>query len=147
MTAVPSAPHTTTLSATLHAYGRIPWVGLAAVLDEATTAWADYHGFHIGHAPTEAPPYSHVWAWTGNWLLRARIDGSHAIVAVLCMAGPPPAGLPTSVPERVHVTQRRSNTWPSETRRVGPLADTVGGRSVLLHQIDGERPVTFVELR
>jgi hypothetical protein len=136
--------------ATLHACGRLPWSELLSLIGDAPTAWADYHGFHIGAAPTQPPPYTHLWAWQpggqSGWLLRARIDGAHAIVGVLQIGDDRPAGLAAHTPEAVRYTKRTSHTWLGTEKRVGRLHPDVVDRGVQLYEVDGESPVTFVSL-
>lgn len=135
----------TIIPATFTSYGRVPWAALTQALRGATAAWADYDGFHIGEAPVAAPPYTHVWAWADDWLLRARIDGEQAIVATLHLTGRAPVDIDPGAPASpVKVTRYLSRTWPSDEQRVGPLAEEVTGRLVELYQLDGTHPITFV---
>jgi hypothetical protein len=134
---------------TLYAYGRVLWTDLAAALGGATTGWADYHGFHIGACPVQAPPYTHLWAWTDGWLLRARIDGADAIAGVLVIGDDPiPHGLTPvrSEPVRYSVTHT-ARTWLADAKRVGPLPPEVTGRTVTLYEVAGENPLTFIQMK
>jgi hypothetical protein len=133
--------------ATLHGYGRITYKDLVSALGGVAAAWADYDGFHLDAAPTTAPPYTHLWAWTSTWMLRARIDATDAIVGVLSLNGSTPPGLTPHTTEPVTYTRLESHTWPGRERRVGPLDPTLTDRPVDLYQIDGEHPVTFIHLR
>jgi hypothetical protein len=134
-------------TATLHGYGRLPWSALVAALAAVPAAWADYHGFHLGQAPSQPPPYTHLWAWTPGWLLRGRIDGAHVIAAVLQMDGTIPSGLtPRSSPQQVSYVHRLSRTWPGAEKRVGPISPDLADRAVHLYEVGGEYPVTFVRL-
>lgn len=128
---------------TLHAYGQLTWPDLRRVM-VGQAAWADYDGFHIGRPPETAPPYTHLWAWSAQWLLRARVDGERAIVAVLQTDREAPSGLTPLESYDVRCIRRQCRTWPGGEQRVGPLAATVTDRPVELWQVDGERPVTFV---
>ncbi|MDT5024984.1 MAG: hypothetical protein QOE61_1410 [Micromonosporaceae bacterium] len=145
--------------ATLHGYGRIPWTALhRALVAQATdaspvdAAWADYDGFHVGDPPADPPPYTHLWAWTPEWRLRARIDHEHAIVGVLQLGPALPATLhqlrPATAPSpsRVMYTKTTGRTWPSDEKRVGPIPPYLADRAVELHQLDGTHPVTFIGL-
>lgn len=139
----------TSLAATLYGHGRLPWASLAAALPAATTAWADYDGFHIGACPAQAPPYTHLWAWTPQWLLRARIDGATAIVATLGTGaldtgGAVPAGLTPVHTEQVWYVTRVAHTWPATEKRVGRLSPEVTDRQVTLYEVGGQHPITFV---
>ncbi|MBT8225759.1 MAG: hypothetical protein HKP61_22375 [Dactylosporangium sp.] len=134
-------------TATLRGYGRVSWADLVAALTGATAAWADYDGFHIGDPPAAAPPYTHLWGWADGWMLRARLDGDHAIVATLHLDNTAPSGITSRTPgERLSVTRTRSRTWPSTEHRVGKLNGEVADRPVVLYQLDGDRPVTFVRV-
>jgi hypothetical protein len=134
-------------TATLIAYGRIAWDQVTAMLAEAQAAWADYNGFHIGPAPHAPPPYSHLWAWTADWLIRTRIDGQHAIAGALALSGLPGSSPPERWRQEVHFRRVQSQTWPSAEKRVGPLGPEVPGRSADLYMVTGDRPVTFVRVR
>ncbi|MEO3747200.1 hypothetical protein [Plantactinospora sp. B5E13] len=145
--------HTSTTTATgiLHAHGRITWRHLATALhDTDGTAWADYDGFHIGAAPTSPPPYTHLWAWTADWLLRARLDGDAAIVGVL-QTGTTTPQLPHPGPpaatEPITYTIRHAHTWPANENRVGPLNPTITDRPADLYHTHGTHPITFVRIR
>jgi hypothetical protein len=133
-------------SATLHGYGRLSWTALTAALRGVSTAWADYDGFHIGACPAEAPPYTHLWAWTDGWLLRARIDGACAIAGILETGGTAPAALIALRSEPVRYLTRSAHSWPTTEKRVGQLPPEVAGRHVTLYEVDGEHPLTFVRL-
>jgi hypothetical protein len=140
-------------TATLCGYGRLAWPDVVAALEGVDVAWADYDGFHVGALPQAPPPYNHLWAWNDDWLVRARVDGAHAIVGELQVNTVP---VPDSalramrqprLIETVRYTCRESRTWTPGERRVGPLDPAVKGRLVDLYQVDGARPVTFVRAR
>ncbi|BCB74577.1 hypothetical protein GCM10022251_82270 [Phytohabitans flavus] len=133
-------------TATLHGYGRLPWPTLAAALRAVPTAWADYHGFHIGACPDQAPPYTHLWAWTDAWLLRARIDGPSAIVGALEIGPAAPTGLTALHAEQVRYVTRTAHTWPAGEKRVGPLPAQVADQQVTLYEVGGPHPITFVRM-
>ena len=139
----------TTTTAMLHGYGRIRWNQLTAALAGAEAAWADYTGFRIGPAPAEPPPYTHLWAWTTRWLVRARIDANDAIVGALLLDVPDPQApaLEPVVTDRVGYVRRQARTWPTSERRVGPLPPPVADRIVDLYEVPGAHPVTFIGLR
>ncbi|HVB41444.1 MAG TPA: hypothetical protein VNF47_01900, partial [Streptosporangiaceae bacterium] len=131
-------------TADLVGYGRLEWSELARILGGAQTAWAGYDGFHIGHAPSAAPPYSHLWAWTDQWLIRARIDGDQAIVGALILAAAP-AGAPARLmTENVRYERATARTWDADEKRVGPMAPAQAGRPVDVFLVSGAHPVTFV---
>jgi hypothetical protein len=131
-------------TAELVGYGRMPWSRLTAMLAGAEAAWADYDGFHIGPPPAGPPPYSHLWAWNGRWLARARIDGNEAIPGVLVLTGEPGNAPPVVFRETVRYQQARAANWPAAENRAGPLPEGVAGREMALYMIPGEHPVTFV---
>jgi hypothetical protein len=134
-------------TATLIGYGRISWADARLLLTGAEAAWADYEGFHIGPPPQTPPPYSHLWAWTGQWLARLRIDDQTAIVGVLALTAAPASGPPGRDPLPVSFSRSSSSTWPSNEKRVGPLLAGVHGRTADLYQVTGEYPITFVRVR
>jgi hypothetical protein len=133
--------------APLIAYGRVTWDQITRMLAGAQAAWADYDGFRIGAAPESPPPYSHLWAWTADWLARIRVDGQHAIAGVLALCGYPGNFPPEQWRQEVQFHQVRSQTWPPAEKRVGPLGPEVAGRLADLYLVLGERPVTFVRIR
>ncbi|WP_432902537.1 hypothetical protein ACQP1S_02605 [Micromonospora matsumotoense] len=138
-----------TASGVLHSHGRIPWQHLAAALAEADgTAWADYDGFHIGAPPASPPPYTHLWAWTTDWLLRARLDDDTAIVGVLHLGSATPRLDPPPIAaEPITYTIHHARTWPAQEKRVGPLDHTVTDRRTDLYQTAGTHPITFVRIQ
>ncbi len=134
--------------ATVHGYGRVQWADVVATLGPTPAAWADYDGFHLAPAPRQPPPYTHLWAWAPEWLLRARIDGPHAIVAVLQTGSHAPDGLtPRRSEPSVPFVRRISRTWPAKERRIGPLTSGVTDRAVELYEVRGQAPVTFIGMR
>lgn len=120
--------------------GRMTWADAAAgPLAGATCLWQDLDGLHVAPAPFAAPPTSILWGWRGDgWLVRLRLDGGTAYVAV---HGP-------SVQAAVPVVP-----WPVNEGRVagsvrhGPGRDS-GGTGAAYEQVvvdaDGLGPVTFV---
>lgn len=134
-------------TATLIAYGRVAWDQITAMLAGAQAAWADYDGFHVGASPESPPPYSHLWAWTEDWLARIRIDGTHAIAAVLALRGQPGNPPPEQWRQDVQFLEAQSQTWPPTEKRVGRLGPDVAGQPADLYLVTGERPVTFARIR
>ena len=134
-------------TATLIAYGRVAWDQITRMLAGAQAAWADYDGFHVGAPPESPPPYSHLWAWTADWLARIRIDGQHAIAGVLALRGQPGDSPPEQWRQDVRFHQVQSQTWPPAEKRVGPLGPEVAGRPADLYLVTGEHSVTFVRIR
>jgi hypothetical protein len=146
--ALPAAADAAPGSANLAGYGVRSWTELRAMLADTTAAWADYDGFHVGPPPLEAPPYSHLWAWTADWLLRARIEGQRAVVGVLVLRGDPPAGGSGPVQTwPVEYQRLTSRTWLATESRVGPIQDEVANRLVDQYLLSGQRPTTFVAVR
>lgn len=133
-------------TATLLAYGRIGWPQVARLLMGSRAAWADYDGFHVGAPPASPPPYSHLWAWTADWLARIRIDGQDAIAGVLSLRAEP-ASPPPKWREEVRFREVRSQTWPPGEKRAGPLRPEIAGQAADLYLLAGEHPVTFVRIR
>jgi hypothetical protein len=66
------------------ASGTMSWeAAVAGPLDAATCLWQDLDGLHVGPAPAASPPTSILWAWRDDgWLIRARLDGGTALIAV-----------------------------------------------------------------
>jgi hypothetical protein len=134
-------------TATLIAYGRVPWDQVVRMLAGAQAAYADYDGFHVGDTPPAPPPYSHLWAWTSDWLARIRIDGQHAIAGVLALRGEPGNPPPEQWRHDVQFHEVQSQTWPPDEKRVGQLQPEVAGQLADLYLVTGEQPVTFVRIR
>ena len=133
-------------TADLIGYGRLTWDQLLATIAGAQAAWADYEGFHVGAAPQEPPPYSHLWAWTEQWLLRARIDGAGAITGALALTAEPQAAAEPKLREQVSYQRLSAHTWPADEKRIGPLDPHIAGRPVSLYVVAGPSPVTFAAL-
>jgi hypothetical protein len=126
--------------------GRMSWAdAVAGPLAGATCLWQDLDGLHVQAAPQSAPPTSILWGWAdGRRLVRARLDGDTAFVAVLdCEDGGGPAGAVRTLP------------WSAEDGRVmasrgrGPDARGGGVRAVYEQVVaggigDGTGPVTFI---
>jgi hypothetical protein len=142
----PQRPPADTGTATLHGYGRITWPTLAQALNGLDAAWADYDGFHIATTPTQPPPYTHLWAWSTHWSIRARIDQDHTIVAALHLHGNDPPPLTPILTETVRYTRIHTSTWPAGEQRIGPLPAALADRKFQLDCIEGPRPITFVRL-
>lgn len=69
--------------------GYRPWPQVLAELQGLTCAWADYGGFHETDdldRLSSPPPYSHLWGWSTDRLVRVRIDVDEGVVAVLTSA-------------------------------------------------------------
>jgi hypothetical protein len=131
-------------TAQLIGYGRLTWDELTSLLGDAQAAWADYTGFHLGPPPAQPPPYTHLWAWTGHWLIRARIDGHDAITGALILTTPPVSAPPAQLSEQVTYQRATAHTWPIGEKRVGPLTPDVADHPVDIYLIPGQHPVTFI---
>ena len=134
-------------TADLLGYGRISWDQLTAMLAGAQAAWADYAGFHAGPAPVEPPPYTHLWAWTPQWLARARIEVGTAITGVLALHGEPPQAPAVLSRETVEFQWAHARAWPQEDKRVGRLPGHIAGQPTDIYLIAGDHPITFVAAR
>jgi sugar phosphate isomerase/epimerase len=120
------------------------WDQLVHMLGDAPAAFADYDGFHLGQVPDAAPPYTHLWSWTDDWLLRARIDGENVIVGTLALTGEPEHSEPPIIRENVRYERVTAKTWQQNEKRVGRLHPGITDRPVDVYLIAGERPVTFL---
>lgn len=130
--------------ADLIGYGRISWDQFTAMVSGATAAWADYTGFHIAPPPGSPPPYTHLWAWTSQWLARARIDNGTAIAGVLALAGLPQHAPPVQSRDTVRFQHLQGATWPRTEKRVGQLPPEIAGHPVDIYLIPGKNPITFI---
>ena len=146
-TSLPDLPSQTG-TAELLGYGRISWGQLTSFLADADAeaAWADYSGFHIGPVPAEPPPYSHLWAWSSQWLARVRIDNGTAITGVLALHDEPHSAPPVISRETVQFQHARAATWPQTEKRVG-LAAQRHSRPTRGHLPDPRRPPDHLRRR
>lgn len=112
---------------------------VAGPLAGATCLWQDLDGLHVERAPSAVPPTSILWGWRRDaWLVRLRLDGETAYVAV----HDPTMQAPV-----------RTEPWSLSDGRVaasagrGPAAGD-GGVGARYEQVvvdaDGSGPVTFV---
>ena len=64
--------------------GRMSWAqAVAGPLADATCLWQDLDGLHVPEVPETPPPTTILWAWRpDSWLVRVRLDGDTALVAV-----------------------------------------------------------------
>jgi hypothetical protein len=84
--------------------GYRPWQQVLAELQGLTCAWADYSGFHQTDdldRLDDPPPYSHVWGWSADRLVRVRIDLDEGVGAILT-----PLDLARSTTTPVQVIER-----------------------------------------
>jgi hypothetical protein len=67
--------------------GQMTWSeALAGPLNDATCLWQDLDGLHAEPPPPEAPPTSILWGWRDDALIRVRLDGKDAFIAVVSSA-------------------------------------------------------------
>lgn len=124
--------------------GRMSWAdAVAGPLAGATCLWQDLDGLHVEAAPESAPPTSILFGWlAGTRLVRVRLDGNTALVAVLDCAD----GLPAAV---------RVLPWSPGDGRVQAnhgrgLDRRGGGVGAVYEQVvvggtgDGTGPITFI---
>jgi hypothetical protein len=128
------------------ASGRMPWAdAVTGPLAEATCLWQDLDGLHVSRAPAAPPPTSILWAWRPDaWLVRARLDGHIAFVAVH-----DGTGLARTVPWNTGDGRTDGDLRVAASRGRGPSPDR-GGAGAAYEQIvvdgtsDGVGPVTFL---
>lgn len=137
-----------TITMTLHSWGRLDWADIVGVLRGSTAAWADYGGFHLGPCPADAPPYSHLWAWTEDWRFRVRIDEDGGYLAALGDSTPPPSTPETVAPSHgVVVREAHGIPWGDDgqvPKRVTELASTI--KTIHLFETLEPMPMTFVSV-
>jgi hypothetical protein len=125
---------------TPRASGRMSWTeAVAGPLAGTACLRQDLDGPHVFEAPETPPPASILWAWrAGSWLIRARLDGDTALVAVR-----DGAGLVRTVP------------WGADDGRVAASRDRapsagLGGVCTPYEQVvvdgadDGAAPIPFL---
>jgi len=110
--------------------GYQPWTTVIDELQGLRCAWADYTGFHHDEPPdalVEAPPFSHVWGWSPDRLVRIRVDIDQGVVAILTTTDKGGAGT-----ELVDVVERIALPF-DETQQPSRLI-----------QVLGQSPLVFV---
>ncbi|MCX4429656.1 hypothetical protein [Streptomyces mirabilis] len=125
--------------ARLERIGRLGWVEARALLTGTTCAWADLDGFHVAAAdrvPEHPLHATHLWAWDLRRCLRMRIDGPHALTALL-MPGQDGG-------EQVLVHARPGTPWAKGDQQAGPLPAEAHALSFELIELPGPAPATFV---
>jgi hypothetical protein len=113
--------------------GHRTWNDVRQICAGMTCAWADYDGYHLvkgGGCPAAAPPYSHLWAWSPELLVRVRVDGDHGVVGILTTSAVEPPD--SALFERVEVRERVATSF-----REPPT-------TISLMQVIGAMPVVFV---
>jgi len=126
--------------------GRMSWTEAAAgPLAGATCLWQDLDGLHASPAPQAPPLTSILWAWRpDSWLVRARLDGDIAFVAVH-----DGAGLIRTVPWDVGDGHSAGDLRVAASHGRGPAPD-LGGTGAAYEQVvvegigDGVGPITFL---
>lgn len=126
--------------------GRMSWAdAVAGPLAGATCLWQDLDGLHVEAAPANAPPTSILWGWLDRTrLVRVRLDGSTAFVAVLdCADGGESPGAVRTLPwspgdGRVQASQGRGPDRHGGGVGAAYEQVVVGGIG------DGTGPVTFI---
>jgi len=111
------------------AHGRVTWTQLLLLTDGLTCAWADHQGWHAGACPDSATAYTHVWGWSRDRLLRARIDETDVVVAELVVDGT--AG--QDVPVRV-IPRPEAEPW----------AASIFGEDLVVVRTETNSPIGFV---
>jgi hypothetical protein len=128
--------------------GQMQWsAAVAGPLAGATCLWQDLDGLHVEQAPADPPPASILWAWRpDNWLVRVRLDGNTAFVAVHDGSGAVPAvTVPWDTGERGSAGDGRI----AASRGRGPER-ALGGVGAVYEQVvvdgitDRTGPVTFI---
>jgi hypothetical protein len=135
--------------------GKMTWPEAAAgPLSGATCLWQDLDGLHVEPAPAQPPPASLIWAWRGHdHLVRLRLDGGTAYVAVHQPSAEPPGATAAGSATGAAAYPRRTLAWAEADLRVaarrGPSA-AHGGPGAAYEQIvvdgitDGAGPITFL---
>ena len=124
--------------------GQMTWAeAVAGPLADATCLWQDLDGLHVSPAPRTAPPTSIMWAWRdGPVLIRLRLDGDAAFVALHSGDGPAVRTLPWTIGPNGggdhRVAARR------EAHGSGGSVGAVYEQVVVEGPGDGTGPVTFV---
>lgn len=132
------------MNGTLVGLGTVAWTDLIDLTRGMTCAWADYEGFHVGSCPILAPPYTHLWAWSGDGTrtIRVRIDSGQPIVGMLLLGDHDgPIGAP--LVEDVTVREGGLKSWPVNDRSVGEQEPGVL-TDVRIYDVAGTVPLRFI---
>ncbi|MCX5054663.1 MULTISPECIES: hypothetical protein [unclassified Streptomyces] len=125
--------------ARLERAGRLAWAEARTLLTGTTCAWADLDGFHIAPAdrlPEQPLHATHLWAWDARRCLRLRIDGPHALTALLT------PGQDGGEQVRIHI--RPGTPWAKDDQQAGPLPAEAHALNFELLELPGPTPATFV---
>lgn len=128
--------------------GLTTWAAaVSGPLAGCTCLWQDLDGLHVEPPPGEAPPTSILWGWRGDtYLVRARLDGDDAYVAIHQMPAGAAAATGGAAPERtVPWALDDGRVAASAGRGPGPDVGGVGARyeQVIVGGIE-TGPVVFV---
>lgn len=125
----------------LHTLGRADYSDHLRTLTGMTAAWADIDGWHQGPPPDTAPTATHLWAWSDDSTARFRIDGDHAVGAVLNESPTHPAAVRS---DEVQVRVDTPENWGVGEKRIkADLAPHLDMQWQLITVID-DPAVTFV---
>lgn len=125
----------------------MPWAeAVAGPLAGATCLWQDLDGLHVSAAPTSSPATSILWGWRpDSWLVRARLDGDVAYVAVHDGG----SGLVRTVPWNTGDEQSDGDLRVAASRGHRHSLGS-GGAGAVYEQVvvdgigDGVGPITFI---
>jgi hypothetical protein len=130
--------------------GYLPWAQVLAELQGLTCTWADYTGLHeTDHLERlrTAPPYSHVWGWSDDRLVRVRVDVDEGVVAVLTsvdLARADRSGPGNRANRRA--LQSGSSAYPADPG-ARPDPSGVRSRSGIRRPREGDRAMTTIRRR
>lgn len=103
--------------------GWTDWKSIAAVAGGWMSTWVDLEGPHLEALPESAPDTTHLWAWSQQYWMRARIDEGAVVVGFLHQDVDCPQGGASCVEVPVS-SQRLAGSWTEHHIRVGSLRDT-----------------------
>jgi hypothetical protein len=111
--------------------GRMSWSqAVVGPLAGAACLWQDMDGLHVSAALGAYPPTSILWAWhPDSWLVRARLDGDDALIAVH-----DGQGMACTVPWNVDDGSSSGDLGVAASRGRGPSA-AEGGAGAAYEQI------------
>jgi hypothetical protein len=112
-------------------HGWLEWATVGEVLAGATCAWADLDGFHIDPCPAQPPHTSHLWAWHGRDMWRARIDAGRTLLTQLTT-------LDTGGPDTITTTCYPGMPWPQDYGAIGEQPPGVLDQAYELFEVPGD---------
>lgn len=102
--------------------GWLDWAEFEPLVGGWEAVWADLSGPHLSGVPARAPETTHIWAWSNDCWVRARVDEGDVVAGFLHPAGECPRG-GQDCPDAIVGQVRQSESWGEGHINVGNLRD------------------------